>query len=174
MGVVPLLEEEELEELPQPTAVIALTERTTARRAPQRRRRGRVNRSTQARVAPEPATYHGVRPRVADPPDGSLTRPFVVVALLWEAVRVKAVVAPVAELITTGDTEKTYDAERAVSATAERAIEPVNPLKGVSVKVTAGAAPPVFAVVDGVQGVSEKSAFVAETISVIRKPFDPA
>ena len=109
MGVLvpPLLDEEELEELPQPTAVIALTERTIASRAPQRRRRGKVNRSTQARAVPEPAAYHGVRPSLADPPEGSLIRPLVVVALLWEAVRVKVVVTPLAELITTGDREKT-------------------------------------------------------------------
>jgi hypothetical protein len=47
---------------PQPTAVRAATESTAARSAPQRRRRGNANNSTQARVAPDPAAYHGVLP----------------------------------------------------------------------------------------------------------------
>ena len=47
---------------PQPTAVIAASEIRIARRAPQRRRRGTISKSTHASVAPDPAAYQGAVP----------------------------------------------------------------------------------------------------------------
>jgi hypothetical protein len=47
---------------PHPATVNAAVERMTASRAPQRRRRGMVSKSTDARDAPVPTAYRGVRP----------------------------------------------------------------------------------------------------------------
>src|ERR1700730_16570075 len=68
---------------PQPTAVRAARERTTASNPAQRRRRGSVSRSMQARVAPEPAAYQGALP------DGwcwkGVSAGWVSCAVVWEA-----------------------------------------------------------------------------------------
>src|SRR5271170_5769967 len=49
----------EVLEPPHPATVKAAIESIATSKAPQRRRRGSVSRSMQARVAPEPAAYHG-------------------------------------------------------------------------------------------------------------------
>lgn len=47
---------------PQPEALIAATEMSSARSAPQRRRRGTVMNRTHASAVPEPARYQGDLP----------------------------------------------------------------------------------------------------------------
>ena len=47
---------------PHPATVNAAVERMTASNAPQRRRRGMESKSTDARDAPVPKAYQGVRP----------------------------------------------------------------------------------------------------------------
>ena len=54
----PVLEELEL----QPLELIIATERSSANSVPQRRRFGTTMRKRQARVAPDPAAYHGALP----------------------------------------------------------------------------------------------------------------
>ena len=66
-GVVPPLPLEPLELLlldpPHPLTERAATERSTTNNAPKRRRRlGNATRTRQARLAPEPAMYHGDLP----------------------------------------------------------------------------------------------------------------
>ena len=128
VGVVPPPVVEVLE---QPTAVSAATERTTASRAPQRRRRGIVSKSIQASVAPEPAAYQGARP----------DRGWFESGLSWavvvgvDAVKTKEVVTPVVELTVTGDTVKAVVAPARLLLVAVKFTAPVNPLAGVMVKV---------------------------------------
>ena len=156
----PLVPDELLLELPpQPTAVRAATEKTTAISAPQRRRRGKVINNMQARVAPDPTAYHGVL--LAGVECGALTAAVV----FTYAVMTKEVVTPAVELITTGVTVKEVVALIGLLGVAIRLIDPVNPLTGVRVKVVPGETPPGSAVVDAVQGVREKSFCVLETMS---------
>ena len=144
---------------PQPTAVRVTTEKTTAISAPQRRRRGKVNNSTQARVAPDPAAYHGVLP------NGVRCGALRAAEFVTKAFMTKEVVAPAVELITTGVTVKEVVALIGLLGVAIRLTDPVNPLTGVMVKVVPEEAPPGTAVVDAVQGVREKSFCEEETIS---------
>jgi hypothetical protein len=106
-GVVPPLEVEVVELLlePHPLAEKAPTESSTTNNALQRRRRGNATSSRQARLAPEPATYHGAFP-VCGAVETTDSLPVPVLALLCEAVRTKLVVPAALELMTTGFTEK--------------------------------------------------------------------
>ena len=108
-GVVPPLELPPelllLLDPPHPLAERAATERITTSSAPQRRRRGNIIRARQARLAPDPATYHGDLPSW-DATELILSIPVPVFALLCEAVRTKLVVPAAVELMTTGFTEK--------------------------------------------------------------------
>src|SRR6202021_3736599 len=83
---------------PQPIAVAAATEINAASRAPQRRRRGAKNRSTQARVAPEPAANHGVLP---DGCSKGVREGLVSPAVVVEALRTNEGGTPVLEVIFT-------------------------------------------------------------------------
>jgi hypothetical protein len=58
-----------------------------------------------ASVAPEPAAYQGPWP-VSGVAEASLIIPVAVFEFCWKAVRMKLLVTPVVELITTGVTEK--------------------------------------------------------------------
>lgn len=145
----------------QPTAVIAATERSTASRAPQRRRRGTVSRTMQARVAPEPAMYQGVWPEGGWLEWGLADDAVVEVVKAWTT---KEVATP-AELMVTGETENEVVALAESLLVAVRVTAPVNPLTGLIVKVTPGAVAPGKTVVVPTQGVIEKSGFVADTIS---------
>lgn len=90
---------------PHPLAENAATESSTTSNAPQRRRFGSATRIRQARLAPEPAMYHGELP-VGGVVEATLSIPVVVFEVVWEAVRTKLVVTAEVELITTGFTEK--------------------------------------------------------------------
>ena len=109
-GVVPPLPLEPLELLlldpPHPLTERAATERSTTNNAPKRRRRlGNATRIRQARLAPEPATYHGLL-LVGGLAEATLSIPVAVFESLCEAVRTKLVVPAAVELIMTGFTEK--------------------------------------------------------------------
>lgn len=170
--------------VPQPTAPIAATESSTASSVPSLRLRGTIINTRQASVAPDPAAYHGVLPS-DEWLNGAaifLRLPLVVVTL---AVRTNEVVAELAELITTGLTEKEYPNSSPESELAERLTEPVKPSVGVTVRTTGEAAAPLATLVVAVQGVNEKSGDVVETTSIgetmpvlfefaSSDPFDPA
>ena len=92
-------------------------------------------------------------------------------------------VTPLAELITTGSTEKAKVAAMLLSALALTLTEPVNLLNGVIVKVMPEATLPDRTLADPVQGVMEKSGWVEETTSIgatmpaeeeMSDPFDAA
>src|SRR5258708_11025535 len=166
---------------PQPTAVRMATERTTASNPAQRRRRGIVSRSMQARVAPEPAAYQGVLPegwcwKGVSP--GWINCAVVV----WEALTMNEVVTPVVEVTLTGVTENEGVKEPRLLLTAVMVTAPVNPLTGVMVKVTPVEVAPEATVTLPVQGVMEKSFWVVETKSTEAKvesaarrvPLEPA
>jgi hypothetical protein len=149
---------------PHPTAPIAATDKTTARRAPHRRRRGTVRRIIPANVAPEPAAYHGA------PPSG-LECGAVAAELVTKAVTTNEVVtAPLVEVMEIGVTVKEVVALMTLLGLAIRLTDPVNPLTGVMVKVIPEEVPPGRALVDAVQGLGAgavivKSGCVVETMS---------
>ena len=154
-----------VEVLEQPTAVRAATERMTASRALQRRRRGRVKRSMQASVAPEPAAYHGALPE-----GWCLMTGLRFAAVVVKAEMTNEVVTPLAELIVIGVTVKLVVAFARSVLVATRLTGPVNPLTGVTVKVIPEATDPGATLTAPVQGllpvaVNEKSGLELETKS---------
>jgi len=122
----------------------------------------------QARVAPEPAAYQGVLP------DGwcwkgvspGLTNCAVVV---WEALTMNEVVTPVAEVMLTEVIENEGVKEPRLLLIAVMVTAPVNPLTEVMVKATPVEVAPEATVTLPVQGVMEKSFWVAETKSTEAK-----
>lgn len=91
-GVVLLPPEVLLDDPPEPPQPVAPpmtpTERITANKVPQRRRRGSTRKNMQASVAPEPAMYQGVFV-AARSLEAILSREVVFFALLWKADKVK-------------------------------------------------------------------------------------
>jgi hypothetical protein len=134
----------------------------------------------QARVAPEPAAYQGALP------DGwcwkGVSAGWVSRAVVWEALTMNEVVTPAAEVMLTGVTENEGVKEPRLFMTAVMVTAPVNPLTGVMVKVTPVEVAPEATVTLPVQGVMEKSFWVAETKSTEAKvesaarrvPLEPA
>ncbi len=91
-----------------------------------------------------------------------------------EALKTKEVVTPVAEVIVTGESEKVVVASAELLLVAIMLTEPVNPLNGVTVKVTPEAVAFGATLTDPVQGVMEKSAVVVETTSTEASVPSPA
>ena len=170
-GAVELDEPPDEDPEPHPETVTAAVERTTASRAPQRRRRGTESKSTDANDAPVPTTYHGVRPEGVRRAITSCE--LAVFALFRNAEMVKVVVAA-PEVMLTGFTEKANCEATEVSAVAVRLIVPVKPLNGVSVNAIPEAVAPDLTVVEAWHGVSEKSAWLVETTSMGSVPLEPA
>src|ERR1700721_3538211 len=104
----------------------------TASRAPQRRRRGRVKRSMQASVAPEPAAYQGALPEGRCLMSGL---GLAVATVVVKAEMTNEGVTPLSELIVIGVTVKLVVTLARSVLVATRLTEPVNPLTGVTVKV---------------------------------------
>src|SRR5258708_24113561 len=105
------------------------TERTTASNPAQRRRRGIVSRSMQARVAPEPAAYQGVLP------EGwcweGVRRGWVKCGgVVWEGLTVKGGGKPLVEGVVTGVTENGGGKGPRGVFSAVRLSGPVNPVNG--------------------------------------------
>jgi hypothetical protein len=134
----------------------------------------------QARVAPEPAAYQGVLLEGWCWKGERLGG--VKCAVVWEALTMNEVVTPVAEVMLTGVTENEGVKAPRLLLTAVRVTAPVNPLTGVMVKVTPVEVEPEATVMLPVQGVMEKSFWVAETKSTEAKlesaarrvPLEPA
>lgn len=148
----------------QPTAVIAAKERRRTSKAPQRRRRGNVNRSTHASAAPDPAAYQGVRPEGVLP--GAILRGLLAAAAeVVKAAKTNEVATPLAELTVTGETLKLGVPAALSLFVATTLTVPVNPLTGVIVKDMPVEVEPGCTVTVPLQGVMEKSGAVAETIS---------
>jgi len=82
------------------------------------------------------------------------------------AVRTNDVVTPVVEVMVTGLTEKAVLRKVPVSVLTVKLTGPVKPLNGVIVSTIAEAALPVVTVLLAVQGVIEKSRWVAEITSM--------
>src|SRR5262249_49763297 len=123
-----------------------------------------------ARAAPEPAAYHGGMPD--DLCWAVISDAVVVFALFWKAEIVSVVLTAPEERVTGFAENANWEATE-VFAVAVRLIVPVNPLKGVSVRVTPEAALPDLADVAGWHGVSEKSASEVETTSTGNVPLEP-
>jgi hypothetical protein len=86
--------------------------------------------------------------------------------LVTKAVTTNEVVtAPLVEVMEIGVTVKEVVALMTLLGLAIRLTDPVNPLTGVMVKVIPEEVPPGRALVDAVQGPTEKSGWVVETMS---------